>query len=344
MNLPEVPGIDRREEKSMSGLHKRAMARLGLVLILVATALPQRQACAAEPVKLRVSTISTIDSAPLEAAKAQGYFAAEGLEIDTTPMVGGAAGLPALAAGQVQIASSNLVSIILGAQQGLDFAIVAAGDATRDAPPDLAGLIIGKDSDIKTAKDLEGKKIGVNTRNNIIWLYARAWVAKEGGDPNKVVYREVPFPQMVDGVANGQVDAAFVVEPFLSFGLKSGAVKLLAWPYSAVQARIPISMFATSKAYATAHPDAIERFVRAYNHGVDWVDANMGTDAWFELIAGYTHLSIDKVKDLSPPLFPKTIDPAQVARVSELMRANGILDRAFDPATVLYTSVLTPPK
>lgn len=321
----------------------RNSSGLRFLLIPACIFLLQQPAAADDPIRLRVSTISSIDTAPLEAAKAQGYFADEGLSVDTTPMVGGAVGLPALAAGQVQIANSNLVSIILGARQGLDFTIVAAGDSTRDAPPDLAGLVVASDSAIKTAQDLQGKKIGVNTRNNIIWLFARGWLAKEGVDPAKAIYREVPFPQMVDGVGNGQLDAAFVVEPFLSLGLKSGTVKLLAWPYSAVQKRIPISMFAASKSYADAHPDNILRFVRAYNRGVDWVDQNEGTAAFFALIADYTHLSIDKVRELVPPLFPKTIDPAQVGLVIDLMRAQGILDGPFDPASVRYSTVIVPP-
>ena len=40
----------------------------------------------AQPVKLRVSTIPIIDTAPLQVAIAKGFFAAEGLEVDT-PLV-----------------------------------------------------------------------------------------------------------------------------------------------------------------------------------------------------------------------------------------------------------------
>jgi NitT/TauT family transport system substrate-binding protein len=81
----------------------------------------------AQPVKLRVSTIPIIDTAPLQVGIAKGFFAAEGLEVDTTPTAGGAAGLPALAAGQVQITFSNIISIVLLAATGygLNRAILA---------------------------------------------------------------------------------------------------------------------------------------------------------------------------------------------------------------------------
>src|SRR6185503_6522520 len=121
------------------------------------------------------------------------------------------------------------------------FLIISGGSGTSDAPPDLAGLVVKPGTALKTGKDFEGRSIAVNTRNNIIWLYARAWVKKTGGDPDKVNYQEVPFPQMIDAVRGGRVDAAFVVEPFFSAGKGSGAVELVAWPYASTQKRIPVA-------------------------------------------------------------------------------------------------------
>ncbi len=118
----------------------------------------------AQEVTLRISTIPIIDTAPLYIAIAKGFFKDEKLTIDTTPTAGGAVGLPAVAAGAVQIAVSNAVSVGIGASQGLDFVIVAPASFTGDEPPDIAGLVVKSDSKITTGKDLEGKKLAVNTR------------------------------------------------------------------------------------------------------------------------------------------------------------------------------------
>ncbi len=219
--------------------------RIGLVAL--AALLPT--SLSAQLVKLKVSTNQSIDAAAFEAARVLGYFADEGLEVDVTPIVGGAAGLPALAAGQAQVVASNLISIILGAKNGLPFRIVAAGDATFDNPPDLAGLVAPTTSNLKTGKDFEGKRIAVNARNGIIWLFARSWVEATGGDPNKVTYVEVPFPQMIAAVRLGRVDGAFVVEPFLSNGVETGIAKVVGWPYSTVQKRAPISQWVMTQSY-----------------------------------------------------------------------------------------------
>lgn len=294
----------------------------------------------AQPVKLRVSTIPIIDTAPLQVGIAKGFFAAEGLEIDTTPTTGGAAGLPALAAGQVQITFSNIISIVLGAKQGLGFEVIAAGSGTGDKLPDLAGLVAKKGSTIKTGKDLEGKRVAVNTRNNIIWLYARAWVQATGGNPDAVTYLEVPFPQMIDAVKGDRVDAAFVVEPFMSSGIQSDAVTVVGWPYNTVQKRIPVGQYAATKDYIKANPQVIEKWVRAYNKSVDWCNANVGSEEWLKIVSGYTRLPPELLKTLSLPPYEKTVDLAGVDQVVEQMRKHKMIEGPFDAKALFHKTAV----
>jgi NitT/TauT family transport system substrate-binding protein len=297
-------------------------------------------AAQAQPTKIRVSTIPIIDTAPLQVGIAKGFFAAEGLEVDTTPTAGGAMGLPALAAGQVQITFSNIISVVLGAKQGLGFEIIAAGSNTGDKTPDLAALIAKKGSTIKTGKDLEGKRVAVNTRNNIIWLYARAWVQATGGNPDAVTYLEVPFPQMVDAVKGDRVDAAFVVEPFLSAGVASDAVSIVGWPYNAVQKRIPVGQYAATKTFITQNPGVIDRWVRAYNKSVDWTNQNQGSEEWTKIIAAYTRLAPEQIRSLSLPAYEKTVDPASIDMVVEQMRKHKMIEGPFDSKALLYKTAV----
>jgi NitT/TauT family transport system substrate-binding protein len=318
------------------------MSAIRYVLAAVAACLLLAQPAQGEPIRIRVSTNNFIDSAPFEAAKAKGYFADEGIEVDTTVAVGGAVGLPALAAGQVQFAASNIISIVLGVHNGLPFQIVAAGDTTNAAPPDLAGLAVKPGSDVKTGKDLEGKRLAVNTRNNIIWLFARAWVDATGGQADKVAYIEVPFPQMVDAIRQGRVDAGFIVEPFLSDGVQSATVAVVAWPYSAVQKSIPISQFVSTKSYIEQNPDVVARFMRAYERGTDWINQNKGSDEWVALISSYTRISPDNVRRAATPAFVKTVDPANLENVVALMRRHGLLqaDDKIDAKGLIHPAIL----
>jgi NitT/TauT family transport system substrate-binding protein len=323
--------------------------RIRTVILLCAAILAGAagsETSAQEPTKVRVSTIPIIDIAPVRAAIEQGYFKAEGLEVDTTPTVGGAVGLPALAAGQIQIGYSNIVSIVLGAYQGLDFQIIAAGSASSDAPPNTAGLFAKKGSNIKSGKDLEGKRVAVNTRNSINWLVVREWTRLSGGDPEKIIFLEIPFPNMTDALRGNQIDAGFTVEPFLSAGVASGTTELVGWPYDRIMKRVPISQYASTKSYIRANPGVIERWVRAYNKGIDWVNANKGSDAWLKLIAGYTRMTPEQIRNIAVPLWEKTVDPTSVGKMVEVMRVHGLMDKnkPFDVNALLHSTATSAPK
>lgn len=308
------------------------------------TALSSMAACAlglaapslrAQTTKLRVSIIPIIDIAPLQVAVAKGFFAAEGLEVDTTPIQGGAAGIPALVAGQVQIAFSNVISTVLAARQNLGVEIIAAGSTTGDAPPDLAGLVAKKGSPLKTGKDFEGKRIAVNTRNNIIWLYARAWVRATGGNPDAVTYLEVPFPQMVDAVKGDRVDAAFVVEPFLTAGV-AAELQVVGWPYNTVQKSFPAAQYVASKSFVQQNPGVVDRWVRAYLKGVDWTNQNLASEELARIISGYTRIPPEVLKKLPIPPYQKTVDPAALEPVVAEMRRHAMLDGPFEVKGLLY--------
>ena len=73
-------------------------------------------------------------------------------------------------------------------------------------------------SDIKEPKDLEGKTIAANTLNNICEVTINATLEEKGVDVSKLKYTEIPFPEMVGALEKGRVDAACVVEPFVSPG------------------------------------------------------------------------------------------------------------------------------
>ena len=295
-------------------------------LYAAAFALAPLAATADELTTVRVSTIPIIDTAPLQVAITKGFFEEAGLKVDTTPTAGGAVGLPALASGAVQFTFSNSVSIALGASQGLGFKVVAAGSFTADAAPDIAGIVAKPDAGIKTGADLAGKTVAVNTRNNIIWLYAKAWVDATGGSSDDVTYLEVPFPQMVD--------------PFLTAGISAGDVAISGWPYSEIQPSLPVGMYAATEQYIAENPETVAAFVEAYNKGVDWANENAGTDEWAEIIASYTRLTPDRLAGLKILPYYKVIDPEALQPTMDLMLKYDLLSSEFSASNLLHDTVL----
>ncbi|MBP0492294.1 ABC transporter substrate-binding protein [Pararoseomonas indoligenes] len=288
--------------------------------------------------KMRVSVIPVLDVAPLHAAIAQGYFAAEGIEIDTSTTAGGATGLPGLVAGQFRAVFSNGVSTLLGVREGLEFRFIAAASRAMPQPPDILAVLARKGGGIRTGKDLEGKRLASNTRNNIVWLRGMAWVEKTGGDWRKVNTIEVPFPQMADALANGQVDACVSSEPFVTAALQSHGEKIerIGWPLSETAPGGTNAHYVGIAPDLAKSGDLFDRFARGLHKGVDWVNERRGRPELIELIANFSRVPAERLKDVALPAYPKEITPAEIDELVATMQRYGLSGRYPTGASLLH--------
>src|SRR5579863_3169636 len=131
-------------------------ALCGLVILASALTIP---IAATAQTKLRVGLLPFSESLAAVIADKEGYFKAEGLEIETTLFQSGAMALPVLQSGRIDIAISNTVATLLAIGQGLDAVVLAPAAVVRSAPPDTTTALIVRKDDVKSMKDLEGKRI-----------------------------------------------------------------------------------------------------------------------------------------------------------------------------------------
>ena len=88
---------------------------------------------AAAQSKLNVGYMKIGDLSPFFLAMEKEFFKGAGLDINLASMVGGAAIMPALASGSINIGWSNVISIYQGHLQGFDFRFIV-GAAFASAP------------------------------------------------------------------------------------------------------------------------------------------------------------------------------------------------------------------
>jgi NitT/TauT family transport system substrate-binding protein len=164
--------------------------------------------------KGKLGYMKIVDNAAMFLAMEKGIFASEGLELETVPMAGGAVIVQGVTSGDLQIGWTNVISLYQAHIEGFDFKLVAPGASNTKDKKESHAILVSTASPIKTAKDLEGKTVAVNTLNNIVHLMAMAWIDKNGGNSSKVKFVEVPFPQMEAAITAGKLDAVSIHEPF----------------------------------------------------------------------------------------------------------------------------------
>ena len=283
---------------------------------------------------VRVGVIPVIDLAPFYAAVDQGYFKQEGIELEITTAGGGPAVMTPLAAGQLDIGFSNIVTVLQGIENGIDFRVVAPGTA-MSAGNDVNPCVVVKDGPVKTPKDLEGRKVAVNALNNIVWLYARALFEKKGADLSKIRFVEVPFPQMLDALLSGQIDAACPTEPFFTRAMESGKIAVLGFPYHENTDSLQSVMAITKAEWARANQDTLQRFVRAYLKGVAYIEQHKIDPIGVKIISGYTKMDPAIVAKIQLPKFPMTVRPAGIEETAQLMVKYGLLKKMIDVNAII---------
>ena len=283
------------------------------------------------PDKVKVGVIPIVDVAPIYLGKAQGFFSKRNIDLSMEQAQGGAAIVPGVVSGQFQFGFSNVVSLILAQSRNVPIKMVANGNNATGDPKKDFGMLVVKDPAIRSGRDLEGRMIAANTLKNITDTAVKEIVRKDGGDPTKVRFAEVPFPDMAAALDAGRVQAVFVVEPFLAAALAKGWHPIGA--ISDVAPNLCVAVYFTSRQLLKTKPELVRRFTEAMRESLAYAQAN--PDAVRQIVTTYTTLKEDVAAKLTLPRYQPDIDRASIDRLNNLMVTDGLLSEPVDLSGLL---------
>ena len=197
-------------------------------------------------------------------AKKQGYFDQEGIDFEIQPGGPNIDGVAIVASGRFELGQvSSSPSLMLAVSQGLPIKCFAVG--VQKHPYCFFSL---KKKPIRSAQDMVGKKIGIQSTGIIL---LKALLAKNKIDEKAVTI--VPIGAEMTPLMTGQVDAVtgwltntsalkVLGADRVDMALWDTGVKLYALPY-----------YATTKTLQT-HGDVLAGFLRASAKGWQWADKN----------------------------------------------------------------------
>ena len=283
--------------------------------------------------KISLAVIPIADCAPVFLGKAKGFFLNHDLDVDLSTAGGGAVIIPNVVSGQMQMGFSNVTSLLIARDKGLRFIGLAPGAASTGVRgEDFSAIIAPGDSPINDAKDFENRTIAVNTLNNIGDISIRVAVRTAGGDPSKVKFIEVPFPEVPPAISDHRLEAAWVVEPFLTMTLSQGA-KVVDWNLVGVAPQMMIAVYFTSESYAKEHPDTVARFKAALAESLAYADAH--PDEIRAIIPTFTRISPEIAAKITLPKWPAELNRQSTQTIAELALKDGMISKKADISAFL---------
>lgn len=232
----------------------------GLGAGLVATSLSGRAARAqAAPTVIRMGSLKLIHSI---APHFYDRFTPEGVRVEVIPFESPTEGKNAVVTKSVDFGTFGLAAATLGAAAGEPIVVIAS-TCNRGM-----GVIARKDSDIRTIKDLRGKRVAIwpgSTQE----VFALERMRMEGLSVKDITPVRVSFSEMHLALARGDVDAYVGAEPAPGVSLASGVGQLVEYPYGTEMGSLNM-VFGAHRDTLAERPDLVRTMLEIHRKATEF--------------------------------------------------------------------------
>ncbi|WP_107314799.1 ABC transporter substrate-binding protein [Burkholderia metallica] len=223
--------------------------------------------------KIVVGYTMAPDFAAFFIAKEEGYFAKRNLDVDLKFLTLTSNMPAALVSGAVQIGGCTPPVFLQAVDGGLDLVGVAGG-GVYDNTGGVVQIVSRAGTNIRSAKDLVGKKFGMPGLNGTLHVMVRKWLTDKGVDPKGVTFIEVPLPQIPDVMKGGTIDAAITGEPFVGRMLATQGASIVPGFSTDLTSGFSTVMYATTRTWAAAHAAQLTAFRAALAEAIRFANSH----------------------------------------------------------------------
>jgi NitT/TauT family transport system substrate-binding protein len=262
------------------GLSRRAIVATAIAAVTAATLFGGATASARDTASKRqlttvtVATLPIANALPMDLGIKKGFFSAQGIEINKRTLQSGNDVVLALANNNGDIGYLGFVPMMIARTQGIALTTVAASEVEGTNETDnWQNILVKGSSSIRTPADLAGKTIAVNALKGVGEVMIKAALKKRGVNPSSPRLLALPFPSMRSALNNGQVDAVWTPEPFLSQILSDGGRTVMA-PGPVLGRFWPIGGYAAMDSWAKKNPGLAAKFKKAIDQSLTYAQAH----------------------------------------------------------------------
>ena len=314
---------------TLARLGKASAAIGALVLLVHGAAAAQSSAPLAQ---MRVLASPVDDVMPVLYGIRSGMFKQAGLDVTIDRAASGAAAAAAVMGNAVEIGKGNIMSVITAHAHNVPLVIVAPAAIYDPKTPDAA-LVVAAGSPIKTAKDLNGKIVGVTSLNDLSAAATQTWVDQNGGDGKSIKFIEVPYPSLQPQLEQGRVQAVVLLKPFITDTVDAGKGTVLGLVYNAVSTRFLESVWYANADYIATHKDAIAKFQRVVAQAGTYTNAHPAETVDF--LVSFTGLEASRAAHVTRMVNGTTIRAQEIQPVIDIAAKFNLIPKTFDANEII---------
>ena len=296
------------------------IATIALYSLLVAACVPAQTP---EDTSLKMGLLPILDILPFYVADQNGYFEAEGINVEFVPVKSAQERDALMQAGEIDGMLNDLISTGLFNRDDAQIKIVATARRAYPESPQFR-VLAAPGSDIASTQDLASVPIGIS-QNTVIEYITDRLLEAEGLSSDQIEIVEVSaIPVRFEQLMAGQIDAATLPDPLAQGAMAAGAIQVVD---DSQYAQYSQSVLSFSTEAIESKPSTIEKFLRAWNRAV--ADLNSDPDQFSDLMIekGRVPESIQGTYRMPP--FPAGEVPSQTEwqDVVDWLLEKGLIDQ-----------------
>lgn len=281
--------------------------------------------------EVRVGYMPIAEEVPKFVANEKGLFKKHGLDVELVRFESGPDMGTALLGGSIQIGMIGTPGLINAAVANRPLVAIVDNGSNVVGPSGYeyyTGLVVLDESPIKDLYDLKGKKVAVNvlkanSEAQTVMQVLR-W-NKEHPDQamdldKDITFVTLPFGSMPAALEKGIVDAASMIEPFMTQLSMRRKVRVIV-PVSYALENWPVSYGIVLRSFAKDNIDVIEKYRAAWFEAADWVRANPNEARL--IIQKYAGVPLDVAKNI---VLPNWSDDIRTTRSKTKQVMEGMLE------------------
>jgi NitT/TauT family transport system substrate-binding protein len=280
---------------------------------------------------INLRTLNIANALPLDLGVQKGFFAQHGIEIQKKVLQSGNDVVLALANGDGDIGYLGYVPAMIGRVQGIKFQMISASEVEGTSADDnWQNIMVKGSSSIRTPQDLAGKTIAVNALKGVGEVMIKAALKKVGVDPNSPKLLALGFGAMRSALNNGQVDAFWAPEPFVSQGLNIDGDRIVMAPGPVLGKFWPIGGYGALDGWVEKNPQLAKQFHDAINQSLAYAQAHP-EEIRALLPAGTQNVRL--------PIWSPVVDREKLVQLAKYTKEFGVIDSLPNLAKLVPSSV-----
>jgi len=278
---------------------------------------------------LRIGVLPVVDVAPLRIALTDKLFEKAGLQVNLVTQPSESEAIKQLDT-TLDITWATHVSLFRSVAEGTELQL--QGEAYQAGPNSMA-LVTAANSTYDDAGKNASPTIAVNSETDIGALTTRAVLDTAAVEKQKIRFKSMAFGDMEKALKDGSVDAAFMIEPFITKAQRNIGAKTLTDPARGPTLDFPMSGYAATKKFAEANPKTLKVFRDVLRQAQQRAQANKL--AVQDSLTSYADVDQPTAALVSVGTFPLSLNPIRLQRVADMMDTEDVLSGRLDVQQLL---------